>query len=205
MEKHIVDYVQLSGILPEMSIWDQIILLMDPPTMNNFLHTFPILKLLGDYTHDPQLVGTFWVKNKISVDCGKIQYALKKDKFFVYRADKTIKPFSLLITESHFLIKGNKLYFVDNGIDNKIGCFFLDNASFSPTLFINSIKKYHEMSETFYMYLDEIRVVVYERTHKKIDADKFVNLMQKIIPAYIPRNKYCRSKILTQLMKMVSE
>lgn len=183
MENHIRDYIYLSGILPEMSIWNQIVLYMDPLTMDTFFRTFPVIKLLDDYSQSPDYIGIFTVNGEIWANVyPNCDYKFYEEEILVYQVRETDKPLHSIITKSHFLISYNDIYLVTNdGIIGPVEYFFNDDSVFSPVLFINLIKKYRQIDHYFYMNFHGIYNRVQDKTGKKITEKEFVEFIEPIV------------------------
>ncbi len=159
MDHHIADYNFLYSILPEMAIWNKFTLLLDHKSIDNLFRAFPILKLFSDYTCTHEFIGTFIVTEELTLSFldGKVE-KVQKGKVPVYKVADSDKPIRYIATEKYLLICDTDLFMVDrDGTPRQIELVYQDpDETFSVINFSAIIEKYHNISEGFFIIMEEI-------------------------------------------------
>lgn len=176
MNQHIKDYNYIIKLCPEIAIWNQVIELMEPDTLYNFLIAFPVMKLFVDVISPPEFLGCYHGEITFSIiSCSYtfVEISENFDRLPIYEYHNTYKKFRLLIKGEHLLIIHDRIYWVDgDGGIAEINSISLSKANFhiDYRLFIGAMRKYRNVSEDFLVELQ----TNYDDLEDYVSPEKFL-------------------------------
>lgn len=203
MNQHIADYNFLFTILPEMGIWNKIVLLLDHKTIDNLFLTFPVLRLFCDYTCSPEFIGTFIITEELTlVYWGGKEKKFSQEKIPVYKVSNSDRPIRYTTTEQYLLICDTHLFMVDrDGTPRDIDLVYQNqDETFLLVYFIPLIEKYGNISEGFFIMISQLIDAIISKS--PYDIKNLLDTIEFLIPRESPMIELPRSEVRLQMMEI---
>lgn len=197
MDQHLADYNYIISLLPEMAIWNKIILLLDEETTDKLYQVFPILKLFSDYACMPEYIGMFTItETLLATSVNGDMITLGKEIIPVYKVIYPHKLIRRISMQRYLLINDERLFMVDL-TSEKVNIYMFHDKNrihrYSADDFITVIEKYRNMTEGFFMLVDKF--LYHELSLTFISKNELFDKLTSHIPIHSPITKCLVSEV----------